>query len=163
MADNKNTPKPKPSIKVETPEVEVEEVIVPAVEVEEEVVVAATPAYTEKVEEPVIVSAPASVSKAPATKYAVVSGDSVDTVFVSKVVVHNRAQKKSLSVHHVQRRLSEWGFVGAFLDRDGYCGDNTVTALTEFQALAKLPETGKPDYQTLSALFEGDTNVKLVH
>lgn len=154
MADNKNTPKPKPSAKPTAPEaiapeVEAEELIS---EVEaEEVVEVVAPAYTETVSTPSV----------PATTHAVVSNDAVDTVHVSKVVVHNKAQKKSLSVHHVQRRLSEWGFAGAFLDRDGYCGDHTVSALTEFQKSLGLDETGKPDYVTLSRLFEGDTNVRL--
>ena len=156
MADNKNTPKPKPSAKPIVPvtidsEVEVEELI-SEVEAEEVVEVVAKPAYTESVK----------TSKVPATTYAVVSNDSVDTVHVSKIVVHNKAQKKSLSVHHLQRRLAEWGFVGAFLDRDGYCGDHTVSAITEFQESLGLEATGKPDHATLSRLFEGDTNVRLV-
>jgi len=159
MADNKNTPKPKPSAKPTapvaiTPEVEAEELIseVEAEEVEAEVVeIVAKPAYTESVK----------TSKVPGTTYSVVSNDAIDTVHVSKVVVHNKAQKKSLSVHHVQRRLAEWGFRGAYLDKDGYCGDHTVSALAEFQKSLGLEATGTPDHATLSRLFEGDTNVRL--
>ena len=155
MADNKNTPKPKPSAKPTAPEaiapeVEAEELIS---EVEaEEVVEVVAPAYTETVSTPSV----------PATTHAVVSNDAVDTVHVSKVVVHNKAQKKSLSVHHLQRRLNEWGFTSAYLDKDGYCGDHTISAISAFQTHVGLPVTGAPDFTTLERIFEGDTNVKLL-
>ena len=166
MADNKNTPKPKPSAKPVAPKViapVVDEAPVvydaiieetPAPVVIEEVAVAATPAYTEKVEEPTVAI--------PNTVYAVVSNDLVDAVHASKIVPHNKAQKKSLSVHHLQRRLVEWGFTGAYLDKDGYCGDNTLTALSAFQTHVGLPVTGAPDFTTLERVFEGDTNVRLL-
>ena len=154
MADNKNTPKPKPSVK---PEADID-FVAPAiydaiveeapVVVEEEVVVAATPAYTEK-------------AKAPASAYAVVSGNDVDTVFASKIIAHNKMNKKSLSVHHLQRRLNEWGYTEAFLDVDGYCGDRTISAISAFQKDKGLEVTGVADFATLEAIFEGDTNVRV--
>ena len=168
MADNKNTPKPKPSAKPTAPKyvapkVDIEpmaiyDAIVEPVEVE-------APAYTEKVEVAEVVDSvilPGATIEIPATAYAVVSNDSVDTVHASKIVKHNMAQKKSLSVHHLQRRLNEWGFTTAYLDKDGYCGDNTILALIEFQKHVGLIATGEPDYETLKRVFEGDTNVKLV-
>ena len=161
MADNKNTPKPKPSVKPEAPKAlkdidfeapAIYDAIVDDVVVEEEevVVVAATPAYTEK-------------AKAPASAYAVVSGNDVDTVFASKIIAHNKMNKKSLSVHHLQRRLNEWGYTEAFLDVDGYCGDRTISAISEFQKDKGLEVTGVADFATLQAIFEGDTNVHVAH
>ena len=160
MADNKNTPKPKPSVKkvdIEVPaisevvaEVEAEVVAVP---LEEEAELAAPEVYTEK---------PVEVASVPSTTYAVVSNDAVDTVVASKIVIHNKLQKKSLSVHHLQRRLREWGFNEAYLDRDGYCGDHTVSSIAAFQKSLGLPATGTPDFDTLCRLFEGDTNIRLV-
>lgn len=165
MADNKNTPKPKPIapkpvVKVEAKVEEVKPEVLEVVEVVEEAPVVFTPAdeYTETV---VVMNVP--TAQVPATAYAVVSNDSVDTVHVSKCIPHNVRQKKSLSVHHLQRRLNEWGFTSAYLDKDGYCGDNTLLAITQFQkAQGMFPVTGLPDYDTLSRVFEGDTNVKLV-
>lgn len=174
MADNKNTPKPKPTAKPVAPKVvapkveaevlavyeavleEIPELVTPdiAVPIEEVTVAIVPPAYTEKVEEPTVA--------VPNTVYAVVSNDRVDAVHASKIVPHNKAQKKSLSVHHLQRRLNEWGFTGAYLDKDGYCGDHTISAISAFQTHVGLPVTGAPDYTTLERIFEGDTNVKLL-
>lgn len=170
MADYKNTPKPKPSAKPSAPKVVAPKVDAEAPKIYDailepaEVEVAATPAYTEKVEvDSVILPDALAAIAVPPTTYAVVSNDSVDTVHASKIIVHNKAQKKSLSVHHLQRRLNEWGFTSAYLDKDGYCGDNTVLAIIEFQKRVGIfPATGAPDYETLERIFEGDTNVKLV-
>lgn len=167
MADYKNSPKPKPSAKPVAPKVVAPKVDneapaiydaiveLPLPEAEE---VAATPAYTENVDSVILPDARIVV---PPTTYAVVSNDLVDTIHASKVIVHNKSQKKSLSVHHVQRRLNEWGFTTAYLDKDGYCGDHTVSAISAFQAKVGVSSTGIPDYDTLALLFEGDTNVKL--
>lgn len=150
--DNKNTPKPKPARKETAPapapvEVEVE-VEVPAVEVEEEVVA---------LEEVATVVAPAST--APTSEFHVVGGGSVDVVYVSKIVFKNVYQKKSLSVHHLQRRLVEWGFMDAFADKDGYFGDLTQKSVIEFQTKVGLEPTGIADFETLTRLFENDSNV----
>lgn len=114
----------------------------------------------EKVEEPAAPSTP-STSSAPASAYAVVSGNSVDDVTLSKIVYKNVMAKKSLSVHHLQRRLAEWGHGEAHLDRDGWYGDNTVKAVNDFQAKQGLP-VGALDLVTLNAIFENDSNVRVL-
>lgn len=173
MADNKNTPKPKPVSRDaqgkiidldKTPAVydaivsedivaEAEAPVVEVVEVEvvEEAVFAeapATPAYTEN-------------KSAPGTTYAVVSGEDIDTVHASKIIAHNKMNKKSLSVHHLQRRLAEWGYAEAYLDLDGYYGDHSIAAVSAFQEDKGLEVTGVADYTTLMRIFEGDTNVRV--
>ena len=101
------------------------------------------------------------VSDVPTTTYAVVSNSRVDAVHASKIIPHNKMQKKSLSVHHLQRRLVEWGFMDAYMDKDGYYGDFTTKAVADFQSKVGLPVTGLPEYETLERVFEGDTNVRL--
>ena len=166
MADNKNTPKPsakkplpKPTPPAEPKKVDIkiyDPVIgVPFSEPEE---APAEVAYTEIVEEAVAVP----TSDVPPTVYAVVSNDMIDTVHASKIIPHNKMQKKSLSIHHLQRRLVEWGHGDAYLDKDGYYGDFTAKAISDFQSQAGLPVTGLPDFDTLTRVFEGDTNVRLV-
>ena len=113
----------------------------------------------EKVEEPAVV-VPAA-SSAPASEYAVVSGKSVDDVALSSIVYKNIRAKKSLSVHHLQRRLAEWGYTEASLDRDGWYGDHTVNAVHEFQAKQGLA-VGNLDMNTLLAIFENDSNVRVL-
>jgi len=113
----------------------------------------------EKVEEPAAVRPAAS--SAPASAYAVVSGKSVDDVSLSKIVYKNMKAKKSLSVHHLQRRLVEWGFVSADLDNDGWYGDHTVEAVNEFQKKQGLPVRDL-DLVTLLAIFENDSNVRVL-
>lgn len=103
----------------------------------------------------------AAVSDVPATVYAVVGGADVDDVILSNVVYKNIYAKKSLTVHHLQRRLAEWGFVGAHLDKDGWYGDATVAAVHEFQAARGLA-VGELDLITFQAIFEGDTNVRVI-
>lgn len=104
------------------------------------------------------VSKPAT-PKVPKTSYAVVSGKSKDDVHLSKAVYKNMARKRSLTVHHIQRRLQEWGYFDAYLDKDGFYGDKTKKSVTEFQDRMGLPATGLMDAVTMEKLFEGDTNV----
>jgi peptidoglycan hydrolase-like protein with peptidoglycan-binding domain len=68
-------------------------------------------------------------------------------------------QRRSLTVHHIQRRLKEWGFRDAFSERDGLYGDLTKKSVTEFQESLGLEVTGMMDAETMTRLFEGDTNV----
>lgn len=168
----KNSPKPKPSApkKVDVPvvydavldedtisqhtEAEVEVVA----EAEAEVVAPVDTEVSEKVE--AIVPA-AKKSSAPATEYAVVSGGKVDEVRLSAIVFENKSAKKSLSVHHLQRRLREWGFDSAYTDRDGWYSVPTRQAINEFQEAQGLP-VGELDMVTLKAIFEGDTNVRVM-
>lgn len=168
MADNKPTPKPtakkpspKPTPPAETKKVDIkiyDAIVDESIFVSEPEEAPTEVVYTEKVEEPIAVP----TSDVPPTVYAVVSNDLIDTVHASKIIPHNVKQKKSLSVHHLQRRLNEWGFSEAYLDKDGYYGDFTARAISDFQTKVGLPVTGLPDFNTLTRVFEGDTNVRLV-
>jgi hypothetical protein len=130
---------------------------------------AETEVEVEEVEEvaPVVVTVETPVvekksSSAPASAYAVVGNGERDDVTLSKIVYKNLVSKKSLSVHHVQRRLNERGYTVAYLDKDGFYGDQTKTAMAQFQADNKLPETGLADMTTLLLLFENDSNVRVI-
>ena len=101
-------------------------------------------------------------SAPPAAKNAAVSGNAVDDVLLSQCVYKNAYARKSLTVHHVQRRLVEWGFVDAGSDKDGWYGDLTKSAVAAFQAAHSLPGAGDMNAATLVALFDGDQNVRIV-
>jgi hypothetical protein len=92
---------------------------------------------------------------------AVVGNGVVDTVKLSAIIYKNLQAKKSLSVHHLQRRLNELNYVEAYQDRDGWFGDRTKTALARFQADNKVGADGVPDLKTLNKLFAGDPNVEI--
>lgn len=100
--------------------------------------------------------------RVPASAYAVVGNSDTDYVYPSKCVYKNMLHKKSLSVHHLQRRLMEWGYPDAYSDKDGYYGDPTKKSVAEFQSARGLEATGMVDYETLTLIFEGDTNVTVV-
>ncbi len=174
----KNSPKPKPSAskKVDAPVVydavldddtiaqhtdaAVEAEVEVVAEAEAEVVVVADDTEVpEKVEAPVTPAA--KKSSAPASEYAVVSGKDKDEVRLSAIVFENVRAKKSLSVHHLQRRLREWGFDGGYTDRDGWYGVSTREAVHAFQEAQGLL-VGDIDMNTLSVLFENDNNVRLM-
>jgi hypothetical protein len=129
----------------------------PAAELE--VVAAPDMEDVEKVEEPA--AAKPAASSAPESPYAVVSGKSVDDVHLSKIVYKNIKAKKSLSVHHLQRRLVEWGLPFAQLDQDGWYAEHTVDAVHEFQTKQGLP-VGDLTIETLTAIFENDSNVRVL-
>ena len=111
----------------------------------------------------VAVEAQNSVSPAPVEpeNWYVVSGGDTDPVSLSAIVFKNTAGKKSLSVHHLQRRLTELGFDLAGADKDGYYGDLTRESVAAFQKKHKLDETGLVDSDTLAAVFEGDKYITL--
>jgi hypothetical protein len=165
---------PKPVANVSAPIVdapEVEELLVSDEAVTVEVVEAAAvsePAPDEDMEEKEKVTAPAAapsssnVSKAPSSAYAIVSSEKTDKVYLSKIIFKNIFQKKSLSVHHLQRRLAEWGIASADLDKDGYYGDGTLIAIGQFQVKVGLTHTGSLNAETLKAVFENDNNVTVV-
>jgi peptidoglycan hydrolase-like protein with peptidoglycan-binding domain len=115
----------------------------------------------EKVEEQEV-SAPKKDSTPPAAKNAAVSGNAVDDVLLSQCVYKNVYARKSLSVHHVQRRLVEWGHRDAGSDRDGWYGDLTKIAVAAFQEARGLEGAGTMNAATLVALFDGDENVNVV-
>jgi hypothetical protein len=91
-----------------------------------------------------------------------VSGNGVDEVLLANCIYKNVYARKSLSVHHLQRRLIELGFKDADADKDGWLGDETVAAIKKFQVSKGLEETGSVDATTLTKIFEGDHNVKVV-
>lgn len=106
------------------------------------------------------VSLPVVEVSAPAASAVVGDGDT-DDVFLSRLVYKAYA-KKSLSVHHLQRRLNELGYTAAYSDLDGWYGDLTHDAVAQFQIDKGLQATGLMDAETAQAIFEGDPNVTLV-
>jgi peptidoglycan hydrolase-like protein with peptidoglycan-binding domain len=67
-----------------------------------------------------------------------------------------------MAVHHLQRRLLEWGYPDAYSDKDGYYGDLTEKSVREFQNDHGLAGDGKMNAETLLAIFENDQNVTIV-
>jgi hypothetical protein len=136
----------------------------PAPIIEPEVIVEPTPTpepvvVPEPEPEPVVVEEP-KAHKPKATE--AVSGNGVDEVLLANCIYKNVFARKSLSVHHLQRRLIELGFKDADADKDGWLGDETVTAIKNFQASKGLDVTGSVDATTLTKIFEGDHNVVVV-
>lgn len=93
---------------------------------------------------------------------AVVSNNAVDYVSLGAIIYKNMRARKSLSVHHTQRRLSELGYNETLNDKDGFYGDGTFAAMTRFQGDNNLPGAGLINQQTLDLLFTGDPNVSLI-
>lgn len=93
---------------------------------------------------------------------AVVSNKDVDDVLLANIIYKNLYARKSLSVHHLQRRLAELGYTDAADDKDGYYGDKTKSAVAKFQAENKLEGEGTVDGKTLTLLFTGDPNVNVI-
>jgi peptidoglycan hydrolase-like protein with peptidoglycan-binding domain len=91
---------------------------------------------------------------------AVVSDKAQDDVLLSACVYKNEYARKSLTVHHLQRRLNELGYAEAFADRDGYYGDLTKMAVARFQKDSAIEGDGMIDAPTFLAVFTGDPNVK---
>ena len=108
--------------------------------------------------EPVVEPKP----KPKASSRAAVSGAEKDEVFLANCVYKNVYARKSLSVHHVQRRLVELGYKEAYADKDGWLGDLTKLAITNFQKDKGLNASGSMDADTITKLFEGDNNVIVV-
>jgi peptidoglycan hydrolase-like protein with peptidoglycan-binding domain len=108
------------------------------------------------------VKTPARVArkgKSQAKPYAVVGNGETDEVLLSRAVYQSKRTRKSLTVHHLQRRLTELGYQTAGADIDGFLGDLTKRAVAKFQADSGLPETGDVDAETFERIFEGDPNV----
>jgi peptidoglycan hydrolase-like protein with peptidoglycan-binding domain len=97
----------------------------------------------------------------PATPF-VVSGKEVDDVLLSSLIYKNPHNKKSLSIHHLQRRLTELGFPLASSDKDGWLGDGTKIAIEQFRKKNNLPDAGLIDAETLKAIFDGDKGINLI-
>ena len=103
--------------------------------------------------------AAAKKKRDPSPLGAAVSGNDTDDVSLAACVFKNAMAKKSLSVHHVQRRLTELGYPDAYTDKDGWYGDLTILAVSAFQGAEGLEATGLLDMATLEALFHDDANV----
>ena len=91
-----------------------------------------------------------------AERSAVVSGADKDEVRLSACVYKNMYARKSLSVHHLQRRLAVLGYNNAAADKDGWYGDLTHAAVASFQADKNLDGAGHMNAATLEAIFAGD-------
>lgn len=105
----------------------------------------------------VFVSPSAPPASAP---HAAVGGTDRDPVKLSAIVYRNPKTRKSLSVHHLQRRLREWGYPLA--DMDGFYREATAKAVAEFQRDHELEVTARANRETVIALFEGDPNIELI-
>jgi hypothetical protein len=113
--------------------------------------------------EPVVVPEvePIPVVAKPAEKHVVGTGDT-DDVYLAKCVYKNIYERKSLTIHHLQRRLEELGYKDVIGDRDGWLGELTMISVEKFQQDKGLAATGKVDADTFRKIFEGDTNVNVV-
>jgi hypothetical protein len=92
----------------------------------------------------------------------VVSGRSHDEVFLSQCIYKNMYARKSLTVHHLQRRLGELGFRDALTEVDGWYGDLTCHAVQEFQRANKLDVTQDMTKETFFAIFDKDPHIIMV-
>jgi hypothetical protein len=131
--------------------------VIEVVEVEPEQVIVDEPT-PEPTPEPVVVEQPKEshqVSHA-------VSGEDVDDVILANCVYKNVYARKSLTVHHLQRRLIELGYKDADADKDGWLGDETVASIKDFQADKGMDVTGSVDADTFTKIFEGDVHVRVV-
>ncbi len=104
-------------------------------------------------------SRPAVKRAAPARH--VITNAAKDPVYLSACVYKNKYNRKSLTVHHLQRRLTELGYNDAAADKDGWYGEDTASAVAQFQKDNRLESTGQMTLQTLEAVFNGDTNVEV--
>lgn len=95
----------------------------------------------------------------PAAPYAVVGTGDTDTVYLSKCIYKNMYARKSLTIHHLQRRLTELGYAVADSDKDGWYGELTKEAVAQAQKDFGVEDTGIIDAGTFAAIFDGDHNV----
>lgn len=102
---------------------------------------------------------PATSKKNPAN---VASGKDRDDVVLANCTYKNKFAKKSLTVHHLQRRLNELGYKDAYSDKDGWFGDLTRLSVEAFQKDKGLPVTGDMDADTFKKIFEGDPHVNVI-
>jgi peptidoglycan hydrolase-like protein with peptidoglycan-binding domain len=128
----------------------------------EPVAVSPAPAPKKKYADPRPVDLDAVVASLPQPAGDHVVGNGVvDTVLVSRIIYKNLYARKSLSVHHLQRRLVELGYADAGRDKDGWFGDRTLNAVKQFQRDRKLPDNGEITLKLLSKIFDGDPNVEV--
>lgn len=109
-----------------------------------------------------VAPAPAPTPRKPRKPSAVVSGGKTDEVLFSRVVPADRARtRKSLTLHHLQRRLAELGYAEAAAARDGQLDTLTQAAIEKWQADNKHP-VGRLTAEQFEAIFKGDPNVTVV-
>jgi hypothetical protein len=85
-----------------------------------------------------------------------------DEVVLAQCVYKNVYARKSLTVHHLQRRLAELGYGDASADLDGWYGDLTKESVRQYQGDNNLEATGVMNADTLKRIFNGDPNVLVV-
>jgi peptidoglycan hydrolase-like protein with peptidoglycan-binding domain len=85
-----------------------------------------------------------------------------DEVVLAQCVYKNMYARKSLTVHHLQRRLTELGYGDASADLDGWYGDLTKESVRQYQGDSNLEATGVMDADTFKGIFKGDPNVMVV-
>ena len=85
-----------------------------------------------------------------------------DEVLLAQCVYKNMYARKSLTVHHLQRRLAELGYGDASADLDGWYGDLTKESVRQYQGDNNLEATGVMDAETFKRIFKGDPNVMVV-
>ncbi len=85
-----------------------------------------------------------------------------DEVVLAQCVYKNIYARKSLTVHHLQRRLAELGYGDASADLDGWYGDLTKESVRQYQGDNNLEATGVMDAETFKRIFKGDPNVMVV-
>ena len=139
-----------------------EEVAVTA-EVEEPIAIVEeptpAPVEPEPMPEPTPVEEP---QPQPAAANAAVTGSS-DDVYLSKCVYENKYERKSLTIHHIQRRLEELGYKDVVGDRDGWLGELTMMSVNQFQKDRGMDVTDKTvDEVTFISIFAGDQNVNVI-
>lgn len=112
--------------------------------------------------EPEQVPAPAPKAKAkPAPVSHVVTNADADPVYLASCVYQNKYARKSLTVHHLQRRLVELGYNDAEGDKDGWYGELTALSVSAYQKDCGLESTGMMDADTFTKVFAGDSNVEV--
>lgn len=93
---------------------------------------------------------------------AVVGNERTDEVRLDACIYKNIHSRKSLTIHHLQRRLAELGYTQASQDKDGWYGDLTRISVANFQDDKGLDSTGIVDAATFLAIFDGDVNVTAI-
>lgn len=90
-----------------------------------------------------------------------VTESGIDDVYLSRCIYKNMRDTRSLTVHHLQRRLQEEEHHEAIRDRDGFYGDHVRNAVREYQKANGLTVTDHIDAVTFQKIFENDPDVRV--
>ena len=144
-------------------EVAAPEEVAVAVEVEEPIAIVEEPTPAPVEPEPTPEPAPVEEPQPqPAAANVAITGSS-DDVHLIKCVYENKFERKSLTIHHLQRRLEELGYKDVVGDRDGWLGELTMMSVNQFQQDKGLDVTDKTiDEATFTTIFAGDQNVNVI-